>query len=234
MGGSSRRRSVPPSLSEEVSQSLNQRWRERPRCPAPPVTPGRRDGVVHAIVGRAARCCLRAQVVQDGRAARVHDFVSRSAGTMWPTNRTAIGSRVCYVFPEGTSGSCIQILPSHHRAFHAGAVLSVVNALRSASTRPRAGPAGIDDASARHDVGYCAMAGFLIAWADRESEVDAALPEAYVDLSRLCRPRHILRIAPSAYRARFQSSPSGHDSSAPSQHRVWLLRFHAVREPAHT
>ena len=30
----SRRRSVPPSLSVPVSQSLNQRWRERPRCPA--------------------------------------------------------------------------------------------------------------------------------------------------------------------------------------------------------
>ena len=75
----SRRRSVPPSPPEPVSQSLNQRWRERPRCPAPPLTPGRRDGVVHAIVGRAARCCLRAQVVQDERAARVHDFVSRFA-----------------------------------------------------------------------------------------------------------------------------------------------------------
>ena len=126
-GGSSRRRSVPPPLSEEVSQSLNQRWRERPRCSAPPVTtrPSRR--VVHAIVGRAARCCLRAQVVQDGRAARVHDFVSRFAGTVRPTNRTAIGSRACHVFPDGTSGSFIQILPSHHRAFHSGAVLSVVN-----------------------------------------------------------------------------------------------------------
>ena len=64
-----------------VSQSLNQRWRERPRCPALPVTPGRRDGVVHAIVGRAACRCLRAQLVQDERAARVHVFVSRFAGT---------------------------------------------------------------------------------------------------------------------------------------------------------
>jgi len=66
----SRRRSLPPSLSVSVSQSVNQRWRERPRCPASPVTPGRRDGVVHAIVGRAAGRCLRAQVVHDERAAR--------------------------------------------------------------------------------------------------------------------------------------------------------------------
>ena len=76
-----RRRSVPPSPSVSVSQSVNQRWRERPRCPARRVTPGRRDGVVHAIVGRAACRCLRAQVVQDERAARVHVFVSRFAGT---------------------------------------------------------------------------------------------------------------------------------------------------------
>ena len=213
--------------------SLHQRWRERPRCLAPPVTPGRRVGVVHAIVGRAARCCLRAQVVQDGRAARVHDFVSRSAGTMRPTNRTAIGSRACYVFPGGTSGSCIQILPSHHRAFHAGAVLSVVNALRSASTRPKAGPAGIDDACARHDVGYYAMAGFLMARADRESEVDAALPQAYVDVSRVpttAHPPHRTQCMQSAFpvvalRVRFKRTP---------QHRIWLLRSHAARERAHT
>ena len=35
---SARRRFVPPSLLEPVPQSLNQRWRERPRCPARPVT----------------------------------------------------------------------------------------------------------------------------------------------------------------------------------------------------
>ena len=93
----SRRRSVPPSPPEPVSQSLNQRWRERPRCPASPVTPGRRDGVVHAIVGRAACRCLRAQFVQDERAARVHVFVSRFAGTRRPTDRTEIGSRVSQV-----------------------------------------------------------------------------------------------------------------------------------------
>jgi hypothetical protein len=218
-GGSSRRRSVPPSLSAEVSQSLNQRWRERPRCPAPPVTPGRRDGVVHAIVGRAARCYLRAQVVQDGRAARLHDFVSRFAGTMRPTNRTAIGSCACHVFPDGTSGSCIQILPSHHRAFHAGAVLSVVNALRFASTRPTAGPSGIDDASARHSHGFCAMLAIPgRRTCLRSRRLHTRLTRDFrrrMLMYRVCATRHILRIARSACRARFQSSPSGHDSSAP-------------------
>ena len=153
---SSRRRSVPPSLPESVSQSLNQRWRERPRCPAPPVTPGRRDGVVHAIVGRAACRCLCEQVERDERAARVLVFVPRSAGMKRP-NRTEIGSRASQRFPEGTPLLRIQISLPHHRAFHAGAVLDVVNALRFASTRPTAGPSGIDDACARHAPGNYAM-----------------------------------------------------------------------------
>lgn len=58
--------------------------------------------------------------------------------------------------PPACSCSRSDPLP-HHRAFHAGAVLGVVNALRCASTRPAAGPSGIDDASARHVSGSCAM-----------------------------------------------------------------------------
>ena len=146
----SRRRSVPPSPPKPVSQLLNQRWRERPRCPASLVAPGRRDGVVHAIVGRAACRCPRAQFVQDEGAAREHLVVSRFAGTRRPMSCTEIGSRACSSFHEKKSRVRIQISLPHHRAFHAGAVLSVINALRSASTRHRAGPAGIDDACARH------------------------------------------------------------------------------------
>jgi len=75
----SRRRSVPPSPPEPVFAVADQRWRERPRCPALTVTPGRRDGVVHAIVGRAACRCLRAQFAPHGRAAHVRVLVSRFA-----------------------------------------------------------------------------------------------------------------------------------------------------------
>jgi hypothetical protein len=53
-------------------------------------------------------------------------------------------------------------------------VLSLVNALRFASTRPAAGPSGIDDACARHDLAYCAMAGFLMTRADREKRREKA------------------------------------------------------------
>ena len=214
----SRRRSVPPSPSVSVSQSVNQRWRERPRCPASPVTPGRRDGVVHAIVGRVACRCLRAQVVQDERAARVHVFVSRFAGTKRLANRTEIGSCASQRVPGsdvtfcGSRSSC-----THHRAYHAGAVLSVVNALRFASTRPAAGPSGIDDACARHDLGYCAMVGFLMTGGQNDVEKSELTRDfrRRILMYRVCAARHILRIATSACRARFQSSPSGHDSSAP-------------------
>jgi hypothetical protein len=54
-----------------------------------------------------------------------------------------------------------QIQAPHHRVLDAGAVLVVVNALRSASTRPSAGPAGIDDASARARFSNYAMVGNL-------------------------------------------------------------------------
>ena len=83
-----RRRSVPPSLPEPMSLSLNQRWRERPRCPASRLTPGRRDGVVHAIVGRVARRRFRAVNAQDERAVRVHVLEAIFAGTIWLPNRS--------------------------------------------------------------------------------------------------------------------------------------------------
>src|SRR5262249_1840296 len=69
--------------SVAVSQSVNQRWRERPRWPALRVTPGRRDGVVHAIVGPVARRRFRAVNVQGERAVRVHVFGATFAGRLW-------------------------------------------------------------------------------------------------------------------------------------------------------
>jgi hypothetical protein len=203
----SRRRSLPPSSQEPVSQSLNQRWRERPRCPALPVTPGRRDGVVHAIVGRAACHCRRAHVVQDKRAARAHVCGSRFPGAMRPIERTEISSCASPVFQGGTSRSQIQIQTSHHRASHAGAVLGIVNALRCASTGPTAGPSGIDDASARHMSGSYAMVG-------RVSFTRTVLTKEscgrMLALSRQCRTA-LPPFASRANGARIRSVPSGHD-----------------------
>src|SRR5882672_4660799 len=130
-------------------------------------------------------------------------------------NRTEIGSRASQHFPEGTPLLRIQISLSHHRAFQSRAVLSVVNALRFASTRPAAGPSGIDDACARHDLGYCAMAGFLMTRAGREKRVDAGFPQAYLDVLRLCptaHPPHRTQCLQSVFpvvalRARFKRTP---------------------------
>jgi len=47
-----RRRSVPTRPWSPLPRALQRRWRERPRCSAQSLTPGRWGGVVHAIVCR--------------------------------------------------------------------------------------------------------------------------------------------------------------------------------------
>ncbi len=141
-----RRRSLPPRPIVPVPMSLHQRWRERPRCRALHLTPGHPDGVVHAIVRRVACRCLRTQFVQENRAARVHIHEARSV----PMCSAGIGSRTTAVLLKNTTTIGTSSEPHLHRADDAGAVLGVVNALRFASTRPVAGPSGIDDTCARH------------------------------------------------------------------------------------
>ena len=212
---------MPPSPSVSVSQSVNQRWRERPRCPASRVTPGRRDGVVHAIVGRVACRCLRAQVVQRRtRRPRARVRVQIRRDECGGRIAQEMGSRASPMFPGRSATSCgSEIQASHHRAFHAGAVLSVVNALRFASTRPAAGPSGIDDASARHDLGYCAMVGFLMTRAAEKSELTPGFPQAYVDVSRLCPTAHPPHRHPVHAERVSSRRPQGTDRAQPPQHR---------------
>jgi hypothetical protein len=219
-GARPRRRFVPPSPSVSVSQSVNQRWRERPRCPALRVTPGRRDGVVHAIVGRVACRCPCAHVVQEERAAREHTVASRFAGRMRPTNRTEIGSCGSHVFPPEMSRLPIQIQASHHRAFHDGAV---VNALRCASTRPTAGPSGIDEASARHVFGHYAMVGDL---SITRRGLTREWRRRMLTSSRQCRTALPL-FAATANGARIRPAPTGHGIERTPKHRRLM---HADRE----
>lgn len=205
-----RRRSVPPSPSVSVSQSVNQRWRERPQCPALRVTPGRRDGVVHAIVGRVARRRFHAVNVQDERAAGVHVFGATFAGRIRLANCTESSSGMANVFSAEASGLQSQIQASHHRVLDAGAVLGVVNALRSASTRPPAGPSGIDDDSARHVFSNYAMVGNLSItrrWLTRESR------RRMLTSSRRCRMA-LPPFAATANGARIRPAPQGTASSA--------------------
>ena len=108
----SRRRSVPPSLPEPVSQSLNQRWRERPRCPASPVAPDRRDGVVHAIVGRAScrRLCAHRSCGTNAPPA----CTCSSPNSPERTGRGFVQKsvRACARVPGRNVCSCSRILPS--------------------------------------------------------------------------------------------------------------------------
>lgn len=168
---------------------------------------------VHTGCARRTRCSR----------ARVRIQIRRDEAA---DDRTEIGSRASQRFPEGTPPLRIRIPLPRHRALHAGAVLSLVNALRFASTRPAAGPSGIDDACARHDLGYCAMAGFLIARAGREKRVDAGFPQAYVDVSRLCpngtssasHPVHAERVSVVAPRARFKRPPTTSRQAVTASH----------------
>jgi len=206
-----RRRSVPPRSRAPVPTSQHQRWRERPRCPALRMTPGRRDGVVHAIVGRAACRCLCAQFVPDERAARVHIFVSGFCRNKTTDESNGNRSRVYAVFPEEAPRLRTQILVSHHRVLDAGAVLSAVNALRFASTRPLAGPSGIDDASARHALGsYAMVVSVSIAQTIAQMRLTRESRRRMLASSRQCRTA-LPPFAPRANGARIRSAPTGHD-----------------------
>jgi hypothetical protein len=201
-----RRRSVPPSPSVSVSQSVNQRWRERPRCPALRVTRSGREGgrsrhrwscrtspfPRSECAGRTRRQCASLRVdIRRKSTARKPNEISSGASS---------------VFPAEASRVQTQIQTSHHRVLDAGAVLGVVNALRSASTRPSAGPAGIDDASARHVFSNYAMVGNLSIterWLTRESR------RRMLTSSRRCRMA-LPPFASTAYGARIRPAPTGH------------------------
>jgi hypothetical protein len=204
---------VPPIQSVAVSQSLNQRWRERPLCPALRVTPGGRGGVVHAIVGRVRRRRLCVSVVQEERAAHVHVRASGFTG--------ATGRRIARQSAYARNGFSVDEMSHcrarfhtiHHRAFDAGAVLGIVNALRFASTRPTAGPSGIDDPSARARFSNYAMVGNLSItrrWLTRESRRRMLTP------SRRCRMA-LPPFADTAYGARIRPAPTGHGIERNSQ-----------------
>ncbi len=113
------------------------------------------------------------------------------------------------MFSGGSVAFWIEIVPSHHRAFHAGAVLGVVNALRFASTRPMAGPSGIDDASARHVSGsYAMVVSMMNTRTTADTWLTRALRRRMLALSRQCRTA-LPPFAATTNGARIRSAPSG-------------------------
>lgn len=106
-----------------------------------------------------------------------------------------------------------RIMPAHHRVCHASAVLSAVNALRCASTRPTAGPSGIDAASARHMSGYYAM---LVTVPIPPTILTKEPRGRMLGLSQ-CRMALPL-FASRANGARIRSAPTGHGIERNPQH----------------
>jgi hypothetical protein len=215
------RRSLPPAVIRPGQRPMSQQWRERPRCPGPRVAPGADDGVVHAIAGRVRCHSPRSQFVRDKRAAQVAVSVAASFRTSTVRARAPDCPRTGPVQTEptrhvqgraGTSSA-----HPHHRVADGRAVLRVVNALRSASTRPKAGPAGIDDACARRVTGTCAMAGMSGFGPRSKTRLTREFLGRIVTISRLCRTAHppfrttCIRSAFSAVASRARFPRTSHD-----------------------
>jgi hypothetical protein len=145
--------------------------------------------------------------VPDERAARVQIFVSGFCRNKTADESNGNRSRVYAGFPEEAPRLRTQIQVSHHRVLDAGAVLSAVNALRVASTRPLAGPSGIDDASARHALGSYAM---VVNVSIAQMRLTRESHRRMLASSSQC-PTALPPFAPSANGARIRSAPTGHD-----------------------
>jgi hypothetical protein len=189
-----------------VPRSLRERWRERPRCRARHLTPGRPDGVVHAIAGRRPCRCLLARSAQEKSAACVSIRIARSDSGNVSMSSARIGSRASRVPLQKMTTVGARIELHHHRADDADAVLDVVNALRFAPTRPVAGPSGIDDASARH---RWAMTRWWVDLMRRTTRLTTASRGRMLGSSPQCRTA-LLRFATTASGARIRPTLPGH------------------------
>ncbi len=202
-----RRRFVPPLLPQPVSQSQNQRWRERPRCPALSVAPECLDGVVHASVGRVPcrchACSASAGRTRNPRACEhvrirlekaVGDLVADRIRPRFQLSRknVAVGE---LVFAPDTIAS-LMLAPCS------------ASSMLFASLRPgrRPGLRGIDDACARHVSGSYAMVVRVMV---SRMALTRGSRRSMLASSRQCRTAHP-PFAPRANGARFRPAPTGH------------------------
>ncbi len=102
---------------------------------------------------------------------------------------------------------------ANHRVGDAGAVLAVVNALRFASTRPAAGPAGIDGACARPRL---AVTRWSPSWRSFMRGLTPSTCRRNVASSRQCRTA-LLRFAATASGARNRPMSQGTVRAHPSR-----------------
>ncbi len=166
---------------------------------------------------------LSLRTVRAGRTRRPRAHLRvRICRNKRPMNRMRNAFARCPRFPGRSAALLRSRSWSHHRAFHSGAVLSVVNALRVASTRPLAGPSGIDDASARH-VWLLRDGGQRVDCSnDCSNEVDAGVAQAYVGViasvphgTSSVRPKGQRSAHPvGAHRARHRAQPQTSQTDA--------------------
>lgn len=153
----------------------------------------------------------RAKSVQENRAARMHICAARCGHRSAPSRSADIGSRSNPVLLKNTTTITASTEADHHRVDDPGAVLDVVNALRSASTWPLAGPSGIDDVSARHGL---ATARWWSIWTAHNA-IDATVAQAYLGLITPVPQRHSSGSPHWHPERAFRRRPSGAVCSAP-------------------
>lgn len=166
---SSGRRSLPTAVLLPIERPVSQRWRERPRCPALRVAPGpwRRGRSRHrwpCRVSPSARCDC------PGRIRRPRAPVASPNHRGRPRHMSAhVAGRILARF-DRTDHDVATLQSCPHAIARSSLVPCSASSMLFAALRPGtgAGPAGIDDACARHDLGFCAMAGFLMARAGGE------------------------------------------------------------------
>jgi hypothetical protein len=149
-----RRRLLPTRPSSSPPRALQRRWRERPRCSAQPLTPGRRGGVVHAI-GCRYRGSQSTCPLPSAEPRRLHaQMRDEIRARYWRRDPRGIERARTSVRPADTgvgSGSERTAPPSRPRGWRRARRRQCAP-LRVAPAGGRA--AGIDPAFARHE---CAL-----------------------------------------------------------------------------
>lgn len=211
---------MPTRRRTSVQQSLHQRWRERPHDAASHLTPGCRDGVVHAIVGRVPCRCPRVLFVREHRAARVPVCVPNCVPTRrrrcGPAMCVAVGSLAVPAFLQNLSRSLLMIVP----ATIAPTMLAPCSASSMLSAWLRPGPRpGLralttpvrGTVGQLRDGGPCDASGMGLDERCVQAYVDRIIPVPHGTPP----VRHTgIRSAHSAdaRRARYRAHPSGHRS----------------------
>ena len=175
------RRPLPAAVVRLVQRPVSQRWRERPRCPAPRVAPAAETGSFTPSLAVPHVAVCAACLSTKKRAARVPVCVVNFSGRSDPTNQSRTHWTIAANCFRTLRTIARAIATRHHRAF------SLRRARRRQCSSLRFDPAGPGlralTTPARGTT--WAFARWPASdWLGRRprSEVDAGFPQAYVDV----------------------------------------------------